>query len=186
MRKYLARRAIRAFGARYGYDVAYMHHMLETAPAAFFRFAQAARLARHRDAASRDAAFAAKLVGALAEDCGPCVQLVVDMAREAGMAPDQVQAVLTRDIARMGIDTALGFRFADAVARRDPAADAARDAVRARWGEAGVLDLTLSVQIGRLFPMVKMGLGYAHSCQRVRVDDRPVDVIGAAAVPQAA
>ena len=56
------------------------------------------KAAAHREAVPIDASFAAKIVGALAEDCGPCTQLVVDMALEAGMAKDQIEAVLRRDV----------------------------------------------------------------------------------------
>jgi hypothetical protein len=45
----------------------------------------------------------------------------------------------------------------------------------------GVIDLTLALQMGRVFPMVKAGLGYAKECRRVRVDGDHVDVVGQAA-----
>lgn len=181
MRSFFARRHIDGFGAHYDYDVSYMHHMLDVSPSAFFTFTGVSKLAEHRKAVSVEAFYAAHLVGVLAEDCGPCVQLVVDMAREAGMAPAAIEAVLTRNRAAMNLDTLLGFRFADAVARRAPEEDDARDAVRTQWGNLGVLDLTLSVQIGRLFPMIKAGLGFAKSCQRVQIGDHGVDVVKEAA-----
>jgi hypothetical protein len=181
MLKFLARLGLKIFSKRYDYDVGYMHCMLDTSPAAFFKFAKLTGLARHNDAAPRDAFFTAKLVGAIAEDCGPCVQLVVNMSREAGIAADQIEAVLKRDRAAMNADIALGFQFADAVTRRSPSADEVREAVRAQWGDAGVVDLTLAVQISRVYPMVKFALGYAKTCARVRIDDAPVDVVKEAA-----
>jgi hypothetical protein len=84
--------------------------------------------------------------------------------------------VLRRDLAAMNEDVALAFRFSDAVLNRLSNEDEVRDAVRAKWGEKGVIDLTLSLQIGRIFPMVKAGLGYARECRRVEVAGRPVDV----------
>ena len=177
MRKLMARRGLKAFSIRYGYDASYMSHMLNVSPSAFMKFAAMMKLAQHNEAAPKEAMSAAKLVGALAEDCGPCVQLAVDMAREAGVPPGSLEAVLTRDRAAMDADTLLGFLFADTLVRRAPEEDAARDAVRAEWGEAAVIDLTLAVQIGRVFPMVKAGLGYAKACQRIQVGDQPVDVV---------
>ena len=56
-----------------------------------------------------------------------------------------------------------------------------RDAVRAQWGQKGVIDLTLALQMGRMFPMVKAGLGYAKECRRVTVDGNNVDVVKQAA-----
>jgi len=59
--------------------------------------------------------------------------------------------------------------------------DEHRDAIRARWGEKGLIDLTLALQMGRMFPMVKSGLGYAKECRRVTVGGRSVDVVKQAA-----
>jgi hypothetical protein len=49
------------------------------------------------------------------------------------------------------------------------------------WGEKGVIDLTFSLQLGRMFPMVKAGLGFAKECRRVTVGDKAVDVAPLAA-----
>jgi len=67
------------------------------------------------------------------------------------------------------------------VRRAVEAEDGFRDAVRAQWGEKGVIDLTLALQLGRIFPMVKAGLGYAKECRRVTVDGHNVDVVKQAA-----
>jgi hypothetical protein len=181
MRSWIARRMLRGFAKRYGYDVNYLETMLNVSPAAFFKFAPVMKAASHREVVPADASFAAKIVGALAEDCGPCTQLVVDMALEAGMPKDQVEAVLRRNTRAMNDATMLGFRFADAVVRRSADDDEFRDAVRAQWGAKGVIDLTLSLQLGRMFPMVKAGLGYAKECRRVSVDGYVIDVVKQAA-----
>jgi alkylhydroperoxidase family enzyme len=181
MRSWIARRTLRAFAKRYGYDVSYLLMMLNESPAGFFKFAPLLKAAAHREAVPIDASFAAKIVGALAEDCGPCTQLVVDMALEAGMAKDQIEAVLRRDPRAMSDTTRLAFKFADAVARRSTDDEEFRDSVRTQWGEKGVIDLTLALQLGRMFPMVKAGLGYAKECRRVTVDGQNVDVVKQAA-----
>ncbi|GJL93833.1 MAG: hypothetical protein DHS20C05_02380 [Hyphococcus sp.] len=186
MLKFFAERGLKDFSDRYDYDVSYMRHMLEISPAAFLKFSKLTELAQHCDAAPVDALFAAKLVGAVTEDCGPCVQLVVNMAREAGVEPAQIEAILKRDHNGMNADAALGFCFADAIVRRAPFEDEVRNDVRASWGEAGIIDLTMAVQIGRVFPMVKAGMGFAKECRRVTIDDTPIDVIKGETVKDAA
>jgi hypothetical protein len=178
---FFVRRALDAFSARYDYDVGYMRAIHAASPRGFMRFARVSALAMHREAAPKAAWYAAKLVGALAEDCGPCTQLVVNMAREAGVDPAQIEAVLRRDANAMSADTALGFRFAEAVALKLPGAEEAREAVRAQWGEKGLIDLAFALQIGRMFPMVKDALGFAKECRRVEVGGRPIDVVRRAA-----
>jgi hypothetical protein len=181
MLSWIARRTLRSMSRRYGYDTSYLEKMLDVAPSAFFKFAPLMFASSHREVVSVDASFAAKITGALAEDCGPCTQLTVDMALEAGMPKEQIEAVLRGDISAMNSETVLGFRFADAVMRRSLDDDACRDAVRTRWGEKGVIDLTMALQMGRMFPMVKAGLGYAKECRQVSVDGHNIDVIKQAA-----
>jgi len=181
MRKFLARRMLRSFSKRYGYDTSYAEMMLQESPRAFFKFAPMMKAAAHREVVSVEASFAAKITGAMAEDCGPCTQLAVDMALQAGMAKDQIEAVLSRNVKAMTASVALGFRFADAVVDRSVDDNACRDAVRGRWGEKGVIDLAMALQIGRLFPMIKAALGHAKECRRVSVAGDQVDVVKQAA-----
>ena len=181
MFKFFARRMIKSFGKRYGYDVDYMLHMLETAPEVMGPYNALSRLSGYRKTVPVEAHMAAKLRGVLFEDCGPCVQLTVDMAREAGMAAGQIEAVLTGDEAAMSADTALGHRFASAVTARTADEEAARDAVRSAYGGAGVIELSLAAQVVRVFPMIKAGLGYGQSCSRIDVGGRKVSVVKQAA-----
>jgi hypothetical protein len=181
MRKFIARRMLRAFSKRYGYDTSYTEMVLKESPSAFFKLAPLMKASAHREVVPVEASFAAKITGALAEDCGPCTQLCVDMALEAGMAKDQIEAVLRRDNRAMTPDVLLGFHFADAVVHRSMEDETCRDAVRARWGDKGVIDLTMALQMGRLFPMLKLALGYAKECRRVTVAGDQVDVVKQAA-----
>ena len=75
MRSWIVRRMLRATARRYGYDTSYLEMLLKESPSAFFKFARLMKAASHREAVPVDASFAAKIVGALAEDCGPCTQL---------------------------------------------------------------------------------------------------------------
>lgn len=181
MFRFIARRMIVKFGNHYGYDVAFMLHMLETTPDVMNAFNALSTLADYRRCVPVPAFMAAKLVGTLHEDCGPCAQLAVDMTREAGVAADQIEAVLTGNEAAMSADTALGYRFATAIVARSDDADAARDAVRSAYGDAGVIELTLAAQVTRIYPMIKSGLGYGRSCSRVALGEREIVVVNAAA-----
>jgi hypothetical protein len=181
MRSWIARRMLHATSKRYGYDTSYLEMMLNESPSAFFKFASVMKAANHREIVPVEASFTVKIVGALSEDCGPCTQLCVDMALEAGMPRDQIEAVLRRDTRAMSDTNRLAYRFADAVIRRSSDDEEYRDAIRVQWGQKGVIDLTLALQMGRMFPMIKAALGYAKECRRVTVDGHNVDVIKQAA-----
>ena len=181
MRKALMHKAIDYFARRYDYDASYMHAMLDTSPRGFRKFSKVTKLANHSESVEAVPLYAAKLAGALAEDCGPCTQLVADMAREAGVAADQIEAVLRGDPRAMADDVALAWRFARAVLAASPELDNLREAVRQRWGDKGVVDLTFALQGSRIFPMVKIGLGYAKECRQVIVEGRPIPIARPAA-----
>jgi len=169
MMGWLVHRMFDVMAKRYDYDMSYMRFMYAASPRACLRFNKVAGLARHREAVTLEASEAARMAGTLAEDCDTCSQLVVDLAREKGMADDQITAIVSGDVTAMNADTALGYRFARAIIARLPEADDLREMVRERWGDKGVLDLTLGAQMSRTYPMIKAGLGFAKSCGPIRV-----------------
>src|SRR5579871_6420939 len=181
MRSWFARRLLRRYSKHYGYDTSYLDMLLKESPAAFFKFAPLMKASRHREVVPIEASFAAGITGAKGEDCGPCAQLVVDMALEAGVPRDQIEAVVRRDVRAMNDSVVLAFRFADAIVRRSADEDEHRDAIRAQWGQKGVIDLSFALQMGRMFPMMKAALGYAKECRRISVDGKQIDVIRQAA-----
>src|SRR5579871_1787211 len=108
MRSFFARRILRRYSQHYSYDATYLETVLREAPNAFFKLAPLMKASSHREVIPVDANFAAKISGAMAEDCGPCTQLTVDMALEQGMAKAQIEAVLRRDLKAMNPETRLG------------------------------------------------------------------------------
>jgi hypothetical protein len=174
MRKLLHRSILKQLGRRYGYDPSYLEFVLECAPRTYYRFFRLFALASWREGIPRNAFYAAKLVGALQEDCGPCTQLVTDMALAAGMPAAQIEAVLERNQRCMNEDTALAVRFATAVVNHSVELRDAREEARRKWGDKGVVGLSFATQIGRIFPMLKQPLGFAQQCQRVKVGSRDI------------
>lgn len=170
MRERIARYFIARFERRYQYDASYLRDLLRMSPAAFFQFLPMQKLSRHHETAPAEALYAAKIAGALHEDCGPCVQINVDMAREAGVDDAVIAAILANDEPAMGEAASCALRFARAILRRETA-EAERDVVRAAWGDRGVVDLVIAVQIARLPPMLKAGLGHARACARITIGD---------------
>jgi hypothetical protein len=131
-------------------------------------------------AAPAAAIAAAKLVGTLAEDCGPCTQIVVDMAAADGVDPAVLRALLAGDEAAMGPDAALAWRFARASLAHDlDAADPLRDEVVRRWGPAGLAALSLSLTTGRMYPTLKYALGYGKACSKITVAGAAAPVVRA-------
>jgi alkylhydroperoxidase family enzyme len=177
MWSWFVRLALSRWGRRYGYDVSYMKALLAASPRGFRRFTRIMAVAGHGDGVPSGALYAAKLVAAVSEDCGPCTELVVRMAQEAGVDDGQIAAVLERRFGDMAPEIVLAARFAEAVVAHDVAADEHRDVIRSRWGDEGVATLALAIAIGRVFPMLKAGMGYARECRPVEIGGGVVRVI---------
>jgi hypothetical protein len=176
MIKWFLRRWITTFERTWNYDAAYMHDVLDADSKALLAFSKVAGVSRyHRDVPCA-AYFAAAITGTMAEDCGPCTQLTIDMAERAGVAPGVLRSVVARDFAALPADAALGARFADATLRRAAEADDLRDEVVRRWGKRALVSLAFAITGARIFPTLKYALGHGRACTRVIVggESRPV------------
>jgi hypothetical protein len=168
LKAFLARQ-IDKMERQWGYDASYMRLVLSASPATFLRFGVLPGLVDRR-AAPAEALAAAGIVGALAEDCGPCTQIGVDMAVAGGAKPLVLRAILAGDETAMGEDAALAWRFARAsLAREMATCDPLRDEIVRRWGQKGLVALGMALTTARLYPTLKYALGYGKACSKVVV-----------------
>jgi hypothetical protein len=169
MLKLMLSRWIDGFEKTWSYDAGYMRRVLAASPGSLLRFAMGAG-AVDRRAAPAAALAAAGIVGTLAEDCGPCTQISVDMAAAGGVDADVLRAILAGNEAAMGGDARLAWRFARASLARDmETCDPLRDEIVARWGERGLVALSLQLTGARMYPTLKYALGYGKACSKVVV-----------------
>jgi alkylhydroperoxidase family enzyme len=170
MLKRLIAGRLAAFERRYGYDMSYARMLLNTRLRAFLRFAELTKISQYHDGIALSPWYAAKLAATLHEDCGPCTQLVIRMAQEAGVAPAVVRAILARDFAELEPDVALALRYAEAVLSHAPELDSLRAEAQRRWGDRGLVSLALGIASSRMFPTLKYALGFAHDCAVLEVN----------------
>jgi hypothetical protein len=169
MFKALLSRQIAKVEKQWGYDASYMRVLLAAAPVSFMKFSLLPSLV-DRKAAPAEALAAAGIVGTLAEDCGPCTQIGVDMAAASGVKPEVLRAILAGDEPAMGEAAALAWRFARASLARDmETADPLRDEIVRRWGDKGLVAVSLSLMTSRMYPTMKYALGYGKACSKVVV-----------------
>jgi hypothetical protein len=167
---------VASFEKTWRYDASYMRELIEVSPSAAMKFALVSSLG-HLAGAPAEALMAARLVGTLSEDCGPCTQLAVEMASEQAVAPELSRAVLAGDVSKMGDAAGLVYRFAHASLAHDlSVADALRQEVIARWGKRGLVAISLALTTARMYPTLKYALGYGHACSRIDVGGLPASV----------
>ena len=162
-------RIIASQEAALGVPLDYLRSIAGTSTAAFAKFAAAAPLLGHRQHAPAGVWHLARLAATRVQDCGTCVQIVVNQARADGVPAATLRAALDGEAETLGDDERLALGYGEAVAtRRDEGA--AVEAVRERWGEPVLVELALAVATAQLFPVLKRGLGQAVACSLVTVD----------------
>lgn len=169
MLKWLMKRKLRAFGAAFDYDTRYAADLIDADPAAGLALARLSKVASYGADAPAAAWYAAKIVVAMGEDCGPCVQLTVTMAKRGGVSEADLRAIVTGDIARMTAEASLGYRFAQALLARSPELDVLRGEILRRWGERALAAICINIVATRTFPALKYGIGHGQSCRSVQI-----------------
>lgn len=181
MLKWFIRNRLAKFERRFDYDLSYAREILDADLGAFLAFARVQPMSKYRKDIPLDVLYAVKLVGTMAEDCGPCTQLMITMGLADGVDPKTLSAVVRGDEAMVSSDVRLGIAFARASLAHDPEAETHRDAIIARFGRRAVIALAFALTLSRVYPTMKYALGYGKACQRVVVDGAAIPVIRAAA-----
>jgi len=176
MLRWFLRRQIAAFEREWNYDASYVKDMIDADPSAVIAFLKGARMGLYHKDIPAAAHHAAKIIGVMTEDCGPCTQLAVSMAEREGVDPAVLRAVVARDFAAMAYEVALGARFAELTLRHAPEAADVREEVVRLWGERALIALALALAAARIFPTVKYALGHGQACTRLTIggETRPV------------
>lgn len=174
MMKWLLHRGIRKFARHYDYDASYMHEIVDVSLKAGLALNHLPKLSQFTGPrAARDVWAGAVLASTLDGDCGPCAQLVVDMALEAGVDGEALQACAMGQ-GRQGSDMALGFDFAKACIEGDLKADGLREEIARRYGMEAVIAASYAAATGRAYPVIKRGLGHGQACSLLSFGDSPV------------
>jgi alkylhydroperoxidase family enzyme len=158
------------FERLYNYDTQYLRKLFALSPGAFMRFRHVLENADFAQNVPAAALFAVKFLAIAREDCGPCAQLTLDQAREAGVPTQDLQALVARSPERLSPDALLAWNYAQAVLDHSPETVQWCEAVVSRWGSPALASLALALVTSRSFPAMKQALGVATAtCQRLEV-----------------
>jgi len=141
--------------------------MIDADPRAMMVFGKLQGLSQYRKDLPLGAYCAAGLIAVMAEDCGPCTQLGIDMAQREGVDPAILRAIVARDYPAMPEEVALAVRFTEATLRHAPEADDLREEVLRRWGKRGLISLAFSMLSARVYPTLKYAIGHGQACTRL-------------------
>src|SRR5688572_28451002 len=138
---FLVRRKIRSAEKKLGEPMEQMRHMCEAAPDAFWQFVKFAKASAHRSKLPAAAIHVARLVAVRHQDCGPCVQTVVNLAKEDGVEAGILKAALSRKADELPESLRDVYRFAEAVATNSGQEQAYRERLLAVFGAEAMVEL---------------------------------------------
>jgi len=166
-------------------DMDFAYHLRDVAPWSLFRISFIQAVPTPRKVTPPEVYHAAGLAAAMVEDCGPCVQIHVNLATREKVPAELLRNLVTRRLDQVSRDVAIAFAYGEKVSKGE-LAEEERDALRAKWGDAGLVELATEVAVARFYPALKRGLGHAHACERVTVGDQSTWAVKADAVKAAA
>ena len=162
-------REIKKFENTWGYNAAYMHEIVDTDTDAIGRFSLLQELGDYRKGIPASAWHTVKLLSCIQEDCGPCTQLVVQMAEQDGISRETLSAVVEGHRDELDESTALFYDYALAVLNHDLESEDLRQRIVEQYGHAAIISAGLSMITGKAYPLMKYALGHGQHCVRVSV-----------------
>jgi hypothetical protein len=152
-----------AFDNHYGYNSDYLRELLKYSPGAYETYEAFLPMASYRNASDLDVSFVSKIATMRTEDCGPCVQLNIRMALEAGVSKEIIKGALNKGA---GLSKELKdiYDFSVAVATNETIPSGLRETIESRWGKEVLMELAISIASTKIFPTLKRALGHARNC----------------------
>lgn len=130
-----------------GEPMEYAREIARESPAGFWKFALMGPLLQHRGTVSTPLWHLARLGSLRVEDCGPCVQTVVNAAAAAGVPAERLREALAGGAELPPLERDAYF-FGRGVAGGEPIDDPLRERLGAALGPQGLVDLTLAAASG--------------------------------------
>jgi len=169
MLKFFITRQLNHFETTIGVSVDWVRHVLRHSLRLFLKFLKFGSFAQSRRVLPLPAWHVAVIVGARSADCGPCVQIAVNLARKDGVDASILQAVVEQRSDNLPHDLKEVYAFCESVMAHSDECESLREALRARYGEEGLIELAFALASGPVIPTIKRALGYAASCSKVTI-----------------
>lgn len=155
--------------AQLGASVDWVRHVLRHSLRLFLKFLKFGKFAQSRRVLPLPAWHIAVIVGARSADCGPCVQIAVNLARKDGVDASILQAVIERRSYNLPNDLKEVYEFSESVMAHSEECETLRESIRARYGEEGLIELAFALASAPVIPTIKRALGYATSCSKATI-----------------
>lgn len=162
--KAIAAKLVARAETRIGVGLDYAHHIARTDFGLMSRYGKIFGFLDPNKQSTPLAYHTARLRGAIAADCGTCVEAEINLAKQAGIHPETIEQILSADYAELSDEISAVARLADAVVGRREDDPIARELVQKTFGDAGLIEISFAMNGAALLPGIKRSMGYATTC----------------------
>lgn len=148
---------------RLGASLDYAHKIAESDTGLFLRYAKIFGFLDPRKHLPADAYHTARLCGALTADCGTCVEIEINLAREAGLETALIRDLIANNYEALTPELKAVAELASMVTRHQDAPEA-REVVSSFYGLNGLIEASYAMNGAALLPSIKRAMGYATGC----------------------
>lgn len=164
MLKILASILINRAEKRLGVALDYTHHIARTDIGLLTRYNRIFGFLDPNLKTTPLAYHAARLRGAIAADCGTCVEAEINLAKHAKLDKQTICDLITGNYEALPPEIAAVAKLSDAVTARREDDPQAREIIKQKFGEEGLIELSYAMNGAALLPGIKRAMGYATAC----------------------
>nr|AIA16881.1 Unknown Function [uncultured bacterium] len=168
MLKTFIKSQLKKFGAKYDYDTSYIAEMLDVSLGLFMNYNKFVKVAGYRKKSPKDIYYVARIAALKVADCGPCLQLTVNFAKEAGVQNSILEAAV-RNPEQLNPEQLLSYDFGYAVASNADNHDVLSEEFEKKFGKEILMEVSFAVATAIVYPTLKRGLRHAKSCRLVKI-----------------
>ncbi|HSM04660.1 MAG TPA: carboxymuconolactone decarboxylase family protein [Longimicrobiales bacterium] len=168
MRRYLMGKLIEGFERRLGVELPYLNEIATHAPGAFVPILMFMPATAYGPTLPSTVIHMVRLGATQALDCGECLEIAVNVARQEGVGPEDIATALSGRADDLPAEHAEAFEFGRRLGVGQDAEEVRR-AIRARYGERGLIEASMAAATSHLFPVLKKGMGFARACELSRL-----------------
>jgi len=164
---WIMERGIRGMEKQLGVELDHLRTMGRVAPGLLGRLAMFMPLLAYRRRVPAELMHMAGIGATMAQDCGSCLQIAVNVALASGLSRELVEAAVRGRTESMTEAQAEALQYGERVAAGLDSEEVRRS-LEARLGEPGMVELASSVAAAQYYPVPERGMGVAQAC---RIDE---------------
>jgi hypothetical protein len=148
-----------------GESLDWARYLVDKAIGVFFKYVLAIPLFSLWKYSPAEVISISRLITVQNEDCGSCVQIEINTAKQRNVSQAIIQCVLHKEYEKLDDKYQRVAHFTEAVINCTGHEKELGDRVKDAFGEKAFLEISLAIATSRFYPTIKRALGYATECK---------------------